>query len=213
VLHETSAPLSTSTKAEKVSVTVGLQQLHRRRVSSGLDVRRPGFPSDRGRWGEERREEEGEEREATFQCKTSPMPGGIRASSPTTDSSNQETSSQNTRQSKEQIRTSVTSELRPPASAWTASRGRASETQPAHLLVLVLLQVARGHQALRVDVGGDGLNELRVGVHVLHLEEGQNVLDLQVVGAVGHGLPFGGQATRGHPVGVLFLLGRKVKRR
>lgn len=76
----------------------------------------------------------------------------------------------------------------------------------AYLLVLVLLQVARGHQALWVDVCGDWLNELRVRVHVLHLEEGQNVLDLQVVRAVGHGLAFGGQATRSHPMGVLFLL-------
>lgn len=81
----------------------------------------------------------------------------------------------------------------------------------AYLLVLVLLQIARGHQALWVDIGGDGLDELRIGVHVLHLEEGQNVLDLQVVRAVGHGLPFGGQATRGHPVGVLFLLEKQVK--
>lgn len=78
---------------------------------------------------------------------------------------------------------------------------------PAHLLVLVLLEVPRGHQALWVDVCGDGLDELRVRVHVLHLEEGQNVLDLQVVRAVRHGLPFGGQATRSHPVGVLLLLG------
>ncbi len=76
----------------------------------------------------------------------------------------------------------------------------------AYLLVLVLLQITRGHQAFWVDIGGDWLNELRVRVHVLHLEEGQNVLDLQVIRAVGHGLPFGGQATGSHPVGVLFLL-------
>lgn len=82
---------------------------------------------------------------------------------------------------------------------------------PAHLLVLVLLQVARGDQALWVDVCGDGLDELGVRVHVLHLEEGQNVLDLQVVRAVRHGLPFGGQAARCHPVGVLLLLGCKVR--
>lgn len=89
-------------------------------------------------------------------------------------------------------------------------RLRQGTSAPAHLLVLVLLQVPRGDQALWVDVGGDGLDELGVRVHVLHLEEGQNVLDLQVVRAVRHGLPFGGQATRGHPVGVLLLLGRKV---
>lgn len=82
----------------------------------------------------------------------------------------------------------------------------------AYLLVLVLLQIARGHQAFWVDIGGDRLNELRIGVHVLHLEEGQNVLYLQVVRAVSHGLPFGGQATCCHPVGVLFLLEKKVKR-
>lgn len=76
----------------------------------------------------------------------------------------------------------------------------------AHLLVLVFLQVPRGDQALWVDVCGDGLDELGVRVHVLHLEEGQNVLHLQVVRAVRHGLPFGGQATCGHPVGVLLLL-------
>lgn len=80
-----------------------------------------------------------------------------------------------------------------------------------YLLVLVLLQVARGHQAFWVDIGGDRLDELRVWVHVLHLEEGQNVLDLQVVRAVGHGLSFGGQATRSHPVGVLLLLQERVK--
>lgn len=79
----------------------------------------------------------------------------------------------------------------------------------AYLFVLVLLQIAWGHQAFWVDIGGDGLNELRVRVHVLHLEEGQNVLDLQVVRAVGHGLPFRGQAARSHPVGVLFLLEQK----
>lgn len=76
----------------------------------------------------------------------------------------------------------------------------------AYLLVFVLLQITRGHQTLWVDVSGDRFNELRVRVHVLHLEEGQNVLDLQIVWAVGHGLPFGGQATCRHPVGVLFLL-------
>lgn len=81
-----------------------------------------------------------------------------------------------------------------------------------YLLVLVLLQIAWGHQALWVDISGDWLNELRVRVHVLHLEEGQNVLDFQVVRAVGHGLPFGGQAACSHPVGVLFLLEKKVKR-
>lgn len=80
-----------------------------------------------------------------------------------------------------------------------------------YLLVLVFLQIAWGHQAFRINIGGDSLNELGVGVHVLHLEEGENVLDLQIVGAVGHGLPFGGQATRSHPVGVLFLLGEKVE--
>lgn len=110
--------------------------------------------------------------------------------------------------------------LRPPRCcnhAYIAFRGwmfkRHTERQPrvAYLLVLVLLQIARGHQAFRVDIGGDWLNELRVGVHVLHFEERQDVLDLQVVRAVGHGLPFGGQATRGHPVGVLFLLEDKVK--
>lgn len=60
------------------------------------------------------------------------------------------------------------------------------------LFVLVLLQVARRHEALGVDVrvGELGGDELRVRAHVLHLEEGQNVLDLQVVGAVRHGLAF-----------------------
>lgn len=76
----------------------------------------------------------------------------------------------------------------------------------AYLLVLVLLQIARGHQAVWVDIGGDWFDYLRVRVHVLHFEEGQNVLDLQVVRAVGHRLPFGGQATCSHPVGILFLL-------
>lgn len=79
----------------------------------------------------------------------------------------------------------------------------------AYLLVLVLLQIAWRHQAFWVDIGGDWLNELWVRVHVLHLEEGQNVLDLQVVGAVSHGLPLGGQAACSHPVGVLFLLEAK----
>lgn len=81
----------------------------------------------------------------------------------------------------------------------------------AYLFVLILLQITRGYQAFRVDISGDWLNELRVRVHVLHLEEGQNVLDLQVVRAVRHGLAFGGQATRSHPVGVLFLLEEKAK--
>lgn len=81
----------------------------------------------------------------------------------------------------------------------------------AYLLVLILLQIARGHQAFWIDISGDWLNELRVTVHVLHLEEGQYVLDLQVVRAVRHGLAFGGQATRSHPVGILFLLEKKVK--
>lgn len=76
----------------------------------------------------------------------------------------------------------------------------------AYLLVLVLLQVAWRHQTFWVDVCGDWLNELWVRVHMLHLQEGQNVLDLQVVRAVGHGLAFGRQATCSHPVGVLFLL-------
>lgn len=80
-----------------------------------------------------------------------------------------------------------------------------------YLFVLILLQITRGYQAFRVDVSGDWLNELRVRVHVLHLEEGQNVLDLKVVRAVRHGLAFGGQATRSHPVGVLFLLEEKAK--
>lgn len=80
----------------------------------------------------------------------------------------------------------------------------------AYLLVLILLQIARGHQTFWVDIGGDWLNELRVWVHVLHLEEGENVLDLKVVGAVRHGLAFGGQAARSHPVGVLFLLKKVI---
>lgn len=80
-----------------------------------------------------------------------------------------------------------------------------------YLLVLVLLQIAWRHQAFWIDISSDGLNELRVRVHVLHLQEGQNVLDLYVVGAVCHGLPFGGQATCSHPVGILFLLEMKVK--
>lgn len=80
-----------------------------------------------------------------------------------------------------------------------------------YLLVLVLLQIAWGHQAFWVDIGGDGFNELRVGVHVLHLEEGQNVLDLQVVRTVSHGLPFRGQAACSHPVSVLFLLEQEKK--
>ena len=82
-------------------------------------------------------------------------------------------------------------------------------TRVAYLLVLVLLKITWRHQTLRVDVSGDWFNELRVRVHVLHLEEGQNVLDLQVVRAVGHGLAFGGQATRSHPVSILFLLETK----
>lgn len=81
----------------------------------------------------------------------------------------------------------------------------------AYLLVLILLQIAWGHQAFWVDISGDWLNELRVRVHVLHLEEGQNVLDLHVVRTVRHGLAFGGQATRSHPVGILFLLEKTVK--
>lgn len=78
----------------------------------------------------------------------------------------------------------------------------------SYLLVLVLLQVAWRHQALRVDVVGDSWlsDELRVRVHVLHLEEGQNVVDLQIVGAVCHGLPLRGQAARCHPVGIWLLL-------
>lgn len=47
-----------------------------------------------------------------------------------------------------------------------------------YLLVLVLLQVSWRHQTLRVDVGGDGLYDLRIRIHVLHLQEGQDVLDL-----------------------------------
>lgn len=76
----------------------------------------------------------------------------------------------------------------------------------AHLLVLVLLQIARGHQTLWVDVCADWLDELRVRVHVLHLQEGQDVLDLKVVRAVCHGLAFGSQATCSHPLSVLFFL-------
>lgn len=78
--------------------------------------------------------------------------------------------------------------------------------QTHYLLVLVLLQVARRHQAFWVDVCADWLDELGVRVHVLHLQEGQNVLDLQVVRAVCHGLAFGSQATRSHPLSVLFFL-------
>lgn len=60
----------------------------------------------------------------------------------------------------------------------------------AYLLVFILLQIARRHQTFWVDIRGDWLNELGVRVHVLHLEERQNVLDFQVVGAVCHGLAF-----------------------
>lgn len=57
----------------------------------------------------------------------------------------------------------------------------ASRTWAVYLLVLVLFKVPWRYQTLWVDVSGDWFNELRVGVHVLHLEEGENVLDLQVV--------------------------------
>lgn len=79
-----------------------------------------------------------------------------------------------------------------------------------YLFVLVLLQVAWWHQTLRVNVCGDGLYDLWVWVQVLHLQEGQNVLHLQVVRTVCHRLPFRGQTTGGHPLCVLLLLkGRK----
>ncbi len=41
---------------------------------------------------------------------------------------------------------------------------------------------------------------------MLHLQEGQNVLDLQAVGTICHRLPFGGQTASRHPLSVLPLL-------
>lgn len=117
--------------------------------------------------GEEGKIKKGEWREATFQCKTTLMPGGA------------------------QLLCSLLLMCM------------------AYLLVLVLLQIAWRHQAFWVDISGDWLYELRVRVHVLHFEEGQNILDLQIVGTVCHCLPLGGQATCSHPVGILFLLERR----
>lgn len=87
-----------------------------------------------------------------------------------------------------------------------ALNGRRPAGFVAHLLVLILLQIARRHQTLWVDVCADWLDELRVRVHVLHLQEGQDVLDLEVVRAVCHGLAFGSQAACSHPLSVLFFL-------
>lgn len=81
------------------------------------------------------------------------------------------------------------------------------EAAGTYLLVLVLLQVARRHQALGVDVGRDLLrDQLRVRVEVLHLQEGEDVLHLHAIRAVRHRLALGGEAAGGHPAGVLPLL-------
>lgn len=111
------------------------------------------------------------------------------------------------------MRTSKTS--KPRRVKHQAPPGRASSpadaTGSAHLLVLVLLQVARRHQALGVDVSVDLLwDQLRVWVQMLHFQEGQDVLHFHAVGAVGHGLALGGQAAGGHPAGVLRLLPPKT---
>lgn len=81
------------------------------------------------------------------------------------------------------------------------------ERVSTYLLVLILFQVARRNQTLGIDVGVDLFrDELRVGVQMLHFQEGEDVLHFHAVGAVGHRLALGGQAAGGHPAGVLRLL-------
>lgn len=76
-----------------------------------------------------------------------------------------------------------------------------------YLFGLVFLMVAWRNQAVGVDAFIVG-RCLPMGTRVgpLHGQEGADALDFALETAIGQALPFGGQPTCSHPLGVLLLL-------